>query len=118
MIRSVPELAETLTIIAIFGLLLASLYLFTLWLANRARRDYRSQIRETERSLIGQRVLVIKTIKPPEAGEIVPLHSTATNNAHTAFARRVLWAGQRARVTSTRGGGYIVSPIDTARKGD
>ncbi|HHT45473.1 MAG TPA: hypothetical protein GXZ89_08290 [Fastidiosipila sp.] len=118
MIRSVPELAETLTLIAGFGLLLAALYVITYWLSNKARRDYRARMRETERSLIGQRVLVIRTIKPPDAGEIVSLRTTDQESPHTAYARRVLWAGQRARVTSTRGDGYVVSPIDTPKKGD
>lgn len=113
MARSVPELADILRLILLVGGLLGISYLSTLWLSRRARTRYRAFMRETERSLIGQRVLVTKTITPPAAGEIIALNRPdEEGEAFAAQARHVLWAGQRARVVSLGEHGYVVAPLD------
>jgi len=115
MIASVPELAETIRIIIITGAVLGGVYLLSVWYSVRAKRLYRQNLRDTERSLIGERILVIKTIKPPQAGEIVTLDDRHADEKHSAYARQVLWAGQRGRVINTTQGGYLVAPLDKTK---
>lgn len=115
MTGSVPELTEAIRIVLVTGAGLGALYLFSIWLSARARQRYRENLRDTERSLIGERVLVIKTIKPPDAGEIATLNDSRVNGKYKAYARHVLWAGQRGRVINTTEGGYLVAPLDKTK---
>lgn len=110
MTDSVAELTTAIYWFSFAGATLVLLYGLMVWLARRARRHYKAHMQEMERSLIGARVLVIKTIAPPEAGEIVTLQTGAAAS-HRAHARTVLWAGQRARVVDTTDDGYMVAPL-------
>ena len=115
MTGGVAELTSTIYWFSLVGAALVILYGLMLWFAKRARRHYKAHMQEMERSLIGARVLVIKTIAPPEAGEVVTLQADAAAS-HRAYARTVLWAGQRARVVHITDDGYMVAPLKRAER--